>query len=130
VSLKKLIPILFLSLYLVSVTELHELFKLPKLVEHFIEHKTEDKKTTFIDYLVMHYSSSNDNDGDGNKDMKLPFKSNDSCENSMNVGFISFNNCHLTLKPAVTPIKKFKIFTPEFISSSYLSTIWQPPKVC
>jgi hypothetical protein len=51
VLVKKLLPILFLSIYLVSVTELHELFKLPQLVEHFIEHKTEDKQTTFLDFF-------------------------------------------------------------------------------
>ena len=128
--MKKLIPILFLSVYLVSVTELHEFFKLPQLVEHFIEHKTEDKTTTLINFLVMHYSCADDGDGDKSKDMQLPFKSNNKCENFSNIGFISFHNIQISIKYEPIESKSYNIYSIDFISSAYLSSIWQPPKSC
>jgi hypothetical protein len=128
--LKKLIPILFLSVYLVSVTELHEFFKLPQLVEHFIEHKIEDKKTTLINFLVMHYSYADDGDDDKSKDMQLPFKSRNKCENLSNTGFITFHNIQISIKSEPIESKSHKIYSIDFVRSAYLSSIWQPPKSC
>jgi hypothetical protein len=128
--LKKLIPILFLSVYLVSVTELHEFFKLPQLVEHFIEHKIEDKKTTLINFLVMHYSYADDGDDDKSKDMQLPFKSGNKCENLSNTGFITFHNIQISIKSEPIESKSHKIYSIDFVRSAYLSSIWQPPKSC
>ena len=130
VSLKKLIAILFLSIYVVSATELHELFKLPNLVAHFKEHQSEDKTTTLIDFLVQHYTSSDDGDGDKTKDMQLPFKSNHDGGNITNTGFISFNNVQLAIKSAPIESEIYNTYSSDFISSAYLSSIWQPPKSC
>lgn len=128
--LKKLIAIFFLSIYVVSATELHELFKLPNLVEHFIEHQSEDKTTTLINFLVMHYTSVDDGDGDKTKDMQLPFKSNHDGGNIANTGFNSFHNIELVIKSNPIESKNYKTYSSEFISSAYLSSIWQPPKSC
>ena len=128
--MKKLTAILFLSIYLVSVTELHELFKLPQLVEHFMEHKSEDSKTSLLNFLVMHYTSADDGDGDKSKDMQLPFKSHHDCANLANAGFITFNNFSLAIKSTPISSKTYKTQAIDFISSSYLSSIWQPPKSC
>ncbi|MBI3518561.1 MAG: hypothetical protein HY062_04290 [Bacteroidetes bacterium] len=128
--MKKLVPIFLLSIYLISVTELHEFFKLPQLVEHFMEHKSGNKKTTILDFLVMHYTSSDDGDGDKAEDMKLPFKSHHDCENLANTGFISFNSFSLAIKSSPIESKEYKTYSTNFISSSYLSSIWQPPKSC
>jgi hypothetical protein len=126
--LKKLIPILFLSAYLVSTTELHEFFKLPKLVEHYIENKSEDNKITLIDFMVMHYC--NLDDGDKSKDRQLPFKLNNKCENIINIGFNSFHTIQISLKSEPIEANSYNIDTIDFITSSYLSSIWQPPKSC
>jgi len=130
VSLKKLIAILFLTIYVVSATELHELFKLPNLLEHFIEHQSEDKSTTLINFLVMHYTSADDGDGDKTKDMQLPFKSNHNGENIANTGFNSFHNIQLAIKSTPIESKNYNTYSTEFIGSAYLSSIWQPPKSC
>ena len=128
--MKKLIAILFLTIYVVSATELHELFKLPNLVEHFFEHQSEDKSTTLVNFLVMHYSSADDGDGDKSKDMQLPFKSNHDGGNVSNTGFNSFNTIQLVIKSTPIESKNYNIYSSEFISSAYLSSIWQPPKSC
>jgi hypothetical protein len=128
--LKKLIPILFLSIYLVSATELHELLKLPQLIEHFIEHNTDNKQTTFFDFLFTHYSSSNDGDNDIEKDVKLPFKTNDKCIGSAPIAFVSNHFDYSIIKPVYSDKKSYSKYTELFIKSSFLSTIWQPPKSC
>ena len=115
---------------MVSVTELHELFKLPQLVKHFIEHKSENSKTGLVDFLVMHYATADDGDGDKSEDMKLPFKSHHDCENLANTGFISFHSFSLAIKSTPIESKVYNTYSNNFISSSYLSSIWQPPKSC
>ncbi len=128
--MKKFIPILFLSIYLVSVTELHEFFKLPQLVEHFIEHKKLNVKTTFITFLEMHYSSTDDGDADQSKDSQLPFKSHSNCDNLLSAGFITFNNMCIDIKPLVLKSKNYNNYSAGFLTSAHLSSIWQPPKNC
>ena len=128
--MKKLIPIFFLSVYLVSTTELHEFFKLPQLVEHFIEHQAENKTITLMDFIVMHYSNTDDGDDDKSTDMQLPFKSHNKCESISNIGFNSFHNIEISIKSEPIEANSYNIDTIDFISSAYLSSIWQPPKSC
>lgn len=127
---KKILPIFLLSIYLVSVTELHEFFKLPQLVEHFMEHKSEDSKTSLLNFLMTHYANADDGDGDKSEDMQLPFKSHHDCANFANTGFISFNSFCLAIKSTPIESKIYKTHSLDFISSAYLSSIWQPPKSC
>jgi hypothetical protein len=128
--LKKLIAILFLTIYVVSATELHEFFKLPQLVEHFMEHKSENNKTTLIDFLTMHYTSSEDGNSHNTDDTELPFKSHHDFGNINNIAFISFNTFQLDIKTTPIESKNYNTYSSEFISSAYLSSIWQPPKSC
>lgn len=128
--MKKLIAILFLSIYVVSATELHEFFKLPKLVEHFMEHKSENHKTTLIDFLAMHYSSPNNGIAHNTDDTELPFKSHHDCGNINNIAFVSFSTFQLDLETTPIESKCYNTCSSEFISSAYLSSIWQPPKSC
>ncbi len=130
VLLKKLTAIFFLCIYVVSATEVHEFFKLPNLVAHFKEHQSEDKSTNIIDFLVKHYTSSDDGDNDKTKDMQLPFKSNHDGGNINNTGFNLFNNIQLAIKSVPIESKVYNTYSSDFISSAYLSSIWQPPKSC
>ena len=128
--LKKLITILFLSIYVVSATELHEFFKLPQLVEHFMEHKSENHKTTLIEFLTMHYTSSEDGNSHNTDDTELPFKSHHDCGNVSHIAFVSFGAIQLNVKSIPIEVKSYNTYSSEFISSAYLSSIWQPPKSC
>ena len=79
-------------------------------------------------FLAMHYATNNDNEGDRDKDLKLPFKSNDECANSINIAFTQ-NHFSLSLKPIFDTNKSFIISNDSFIPSSILASIWQPPRV-
>lgn len=127
--MKKAISILFLSIYLLSSTQLKELLKLPILAAHFIEHKQKDASMCFFEFLYMHYASGDVKDADYDKDMKLPFKS---AENSN--AFVSFYLPVTALKQDfVMHFKEGKQQFPLYhsnYSSACLSAIWQPPRAC
>lgn len=128
--MKKAIAILFLATYLFSTTELSQLLKLPAFVSHFIEHKEENKDLTLWQFLCIHYAHGDVRDADYEKDMKLPFKTHDNCSTLINVSippaFLVINNRKLY---ALEKKNSF-IISNETANSSYLSSIWQPPKSC
>ncbi len=121
---------MFLSIYVVSATELHEFFKLPQLIEHFMEHKSENSKTTLIDFLTMHYSDADNGITHNTDDTDLPFKSHHNCGNVSHIAFVSFEAFQLDVKTTPIEAKSYNTYSSEFISSAYLSSIWQPPKSC
>jgi hypothetical protein len=126
--LKKAIAILFLTSYLFSTTQLRELLKLPMLVQHYIEHKAENKNITFLGFLDMHYAHGNVKDADYDKDMKLPFKTI-----TLNASVIAFcqepNFTFSCTKQIFTTITKQKFpRTSVHFPTSYLDAIWQPPR--
>jgi hypothetical protein len=118
-----------LFIYLFSATELSELLKVPQLIEHYTEHKSQNNKISFLDFICIHYYDAHDNDGDDESDMKLPFKSHDNCSVSNSQVFFSNSFPNFRIKPTEILLEKTKIFKEEFIYSSFQSNIWQPPKL-
>ncbi len=113
-----------------STTELSQLLKLPSLITHFKEHKELNKDITLLQFLYIHYAQGDVRDADYDKDMKLPFKTHDNCSVQISVAipptFLVSGN-----KSAYTNTANCKyILTNESVTSSYLSSIWQPPKSC
>ena len=68
-------------------------------------------------------------DADRDKDMKLPFKTHDNC-----VSF--FTNVYLPSakvsieKPIQFLQEKSFVNKDQFLLTSFLSNIWQPPRIC
>jgi hypothetical protein len=60
-----------LFFYLVSFTEFREVLRLPILIQHFVEHRTQVEDMSFLEFLAMHYSTNQAHD---DQDMRLPFK--------------------------------------------------------
>jgi len=128
--LKKSFTIFLLFFYLISFTELKEFFKFPILIEHYFEHQVSNKNLTLLNFLANHYSKDTSKFPDFKKDMKLPFKSHENCIGSSIIGYFphhlfsidfNLNNCVENVSPS--------IFNEIIYSSSFLSTIWQPPKL-
>lgn len=108
-------------------TELHEILKIPVLIEHFKKHKAEDDKMSLLTFLKLHYAEVVYDD-DAAEDEQLPFMS-----------FNEYNFSHvLCEKPNLLSVQHHVECTPEedvrlgYLSSHipviYLSDIWQPPK--
>lgn len=126
--MKRILSISFLVLYLLTTTEFYQLFKLNSFVEHFQEHKAKNGTISVLEFLNIHYGHANVNDEDHDQDMKLPFKS---CSND----FSSIQMITHTIEHFV-PLSCFAYYTSKtyvstesFLIPSYLSAIWQPPRV-
>lgn len=128
--MKKGAAIFFFSLYLLSATEAHQLLKLPIVFQHFKEHKQEDKKITLLQFFAIHYLHGSPKDKDYERDMQLPFKTSGDCLSSVAPAFVPSVNEISFDKPIELPEKKKNFPQNQFSSSSYLSSIWQPPKSC
>lgn len=129
--MKKTITLGFLLTYLLSVTQLGEFFKVPKLVHHFIEHSQQQSDLTFIKFLSIHYVDVLVYDKDYDEDMELPFKSHTDCCNCSITTFCS--PIPQFTFPIEQTIKEFKIPNFSYVftfTCNFHSTIWQPPKTC
>ncbi|MBS1579418.1 MAG: hypothetical protein JST94_03005 [Bacteroidetes bacterium] len=126
---KILVAILFIS-FLLAYTPLKELGKLPLLITHYIEHKSQNEGMSFIAYLKMHYFNGDPQYADYDKDMQLPFKTL-----NFNFAFTVLNvfpQTNFIIKKQEFFIKKIKSFEYQAsnLSPAHLNNIWQPPKFC
>jgi hypothetical protein len=109
----KSISILLLSLTLLgSLVDLHGLAKMPRLFEHYQEHRKRVSNFSFIDFLSLHYGSLTDrhDQDERGKHQNLPFKTS-TCTFS-------------TIVSVMTSINDFEINYTGFSES-----IWQPPRI-
>lgn len=109
-------------------TELHQVFKLPTFFAHYQEHKERNAEISLLSFIVIHYFNGDVKDGDYARDQELPFKSSNHCDEIL---------ISIALPPEDSfepdanefPASKTVVSTsPQFISSSFLFSIWQPPK--
>nr|WP_294793134.1 hypothetical protein [uncultured Mucilaginibacter sp.] len=128
--MRKFTVILILTAYLFSTTELHQLLKLPVVFEHYYEHKQLNGDISFLDFLDMHYMHGSPLSSDYAEDMQLPFKTLDKCV-CATIPVIVPQNVNIAIHHPVQLKKEQRfIMQDDFLPSSYLSRIWQPPKAC
>lgn len=126
---KKKLSILFAVIVMAGSTELGQLLRLPILVQHFYEHKQKDRTISFVDFLILHYETSDDNKEFDPKDSSLPFKS---VQFAVSAQLIALPPAVVELphKPIILFLSTSKSKNEIGVCSSYLSSIWQPPKYC
>lgn len=126
--MRKASAIFFLSLFLLSYTELGQLLKLPKIVTHYLEHKKWEPGVGFLAYFHMHYFSDDKNEGDDAKDHQLPFKEHNDCQahGTISITFSSFD-----LAVSQYPIQTSIIYPhhhDDRIVSAFKGSVFQPPR--
>jgi hypothetical protein len=124
--MKRAIAIVFLSAYLLSSTELHELFRLPLFVEHFIVHN-QQQDISLKDFIVLHYFSGDIRDADYADDMKLPFKGHWDLSSFRSLCFIiPFTTVRQS--GALAFSVEYNHYIHSFMPSAQIENIWQPPR--
>lgn len=125
--MKRLTAIWLLISLILAQTELNQLLKVPLLFQHYQEHRQGNAGFSVKDFLVMHYLLEQVKDQDYDRDMQLPFKSE--------------NPQVLTLSSAVIPVEAFIVIhftalsTPpvnrysDQVISGTTDSIWQPPQI-
>jgi hypothetical protein len=127
---KKLICIVFLGAYLISSTELRQLLKFPLLIQHYTEHKEQNKNLGLLQFLAMHYNDEDIIDLDYSKDQQLPFKSQGGYTGAVLSVFEPIPFYSLIPKVEIALPVSHAVSNESFISSTFRSSIWQPPKAC
>ncbi|MCC8407944.1 hypothetical protein LJ707_03320 [Mucilaginibacter sp. UR6-1] len=121
----KLYVYILLLLIAADTTELHQLFKLPILFEHFAEHKQRDKSVSLMEFLSMHYWGDDLNDNDNDRDMQLPFKKLD--VHVTHVFFLPVVRS-ITIKNYIETLNKpYSLYRQGFIPDPALSALFRPP---
>jgi hypothetical protein len=129
ILMKRILAIAFLSLYLFSTTEFHELLKLPAMASHYQEHQKEMPNITFWKFICIHYAHGDVQDRDHDKDMKLPFKTHDGCSSASFISLIPEQKYTLHHMTALAVTKSVPNHYTEFLCSRFMENIWQPPKI-
>ena len=128
--MKKFICIVFLGVYLISSTELRQLLKFPLLIQHYAEHKAENHSLNLLQFLAMHYNDEGIIDLDYSKDQQLPFKSQGGYTGAVLSVFEPIPFYSLVPKVEIALPVAHPVSNESFISSTFRSSIWQPPKAC
>lgn len=121
--MKRLLAISLLVLYVNSNTEMHEILRLPLLVEHFTEHRKLVGDISFWEFLVMHYNSNVSHDADDNK---LPFKDPAHSFTAPTLA-IPIHKIILSDTQLIAEVSHVSSYQETFIAS-HLSDIFQPPR--
>ncbi|MBS1771238.1 MAG: hypothetical protein JST82_00155 [Bacteroidetes bacterium] len=127
--MSRAITIFLISSLIWVQTPIGQLLKIYTLVEHYYEHKSENKDLSILGFLSMHYAHDTDDHPGHDRDMQLPFKQ---CSTvSFVISFFEHNGFQLPQKimyAAVT--KSLSRYTSPFHAAEALSKIWQPPRAC
>ena len=128
VVFKHITASLLLAFYMLSATAIHEVVKLPRLVEHYFDHSQEDQQTGLFQYLTLHYGIEDGTDKDAAEDRQLPFQSS---EYFSSISFVSVKppamSQGLHLAETVS-VHNFLIRNDSSLPTQYLNRIWQPPR--
>lgn len=118
---------MFLFLYLSTTTEFSQLFKLPVLWQHYQEHLQGSEYVSFMNFLTLHYFNGDVRDADYERDMQLPFKTSSTYEVSSVVSILPAPLATVE-SPVYHRLSEIVPSDDTFVSSQFLSAIWQPPK--
>lgn len=128
--LKRFIAILFLTIFIFSSTEAHQLLRIPYVFTHFAEHQRQNTHLSFVAFLDLHYMHGSPKDRDYDEDMKLPFKTADKCQAGQPTIFLLPVLFTKVIKPLEIRTEVNNIYNDCFFDSGYHSGVWQPPKFC
>ena len=107
-----------------------EILRLPKLLEHFQEHREINSDTDIWEFIALHYGSEYQDHESEHDHSELPGKQEHLpvCAFSLNVpalpNYIAFFQIKLPEEHATQKV----FFPPTCFSHDPLSRIWQPPK--
>lgn len=124
--MKKGLLLIILFSFLITSTELHEMFKIASFIEHYLEHKQSDENLNFIDFVALHYSNENHKDG---SESKLPFKSQHDFNFASKLFKVTITKHLFSYTFNLKHLKKaFVTNNDNKKTSQLIHTIWQPPK--
>jgi hypothetical protein len=126
--MSKSISIFLLSISLLgSMMNIDNLAKLPRLIEHYQEHRDKSSDFSFFEFLSLHYGSKSEHHDKEEHEQHtgLPFKSGD-CTFTHTVILLPQFQSPQTIAPV--SILTYANFYQSTFSVAFSQSIWQPPK--
>jgi len=110
-----------------TVCDLHDLSKIPYLLQHYRQHQLASQDFSFEDFLNLHYGSkAAQHDHEEQKSHQgLPFKSHD-CSGYTHTLLVK--QCHITFTVQAEKCEEYSNFYQSTFSFLFAANIWQPPK--
>ena len=125
--MKKRAAYIFLAIYLLGATQLHQLLKMPLLIEHYLEHKLDNGNLSLIGFMYQHYVGDDGNANDDQKDQNLPFKSaHFQMQNTVVFAVFKYE-----LPKIIVPQNQsgWPVLQTRSLSTIALGSLFRPPKV-
>ena len=125
--MKRVLSIAVICSMLVFGTELRQLLRVPELIGHFLDHRSEEPDMSLSDFLWMHYCMEQVHDHDFHEDEDLPFRSHDNVPTLivlLDVVPVQ-NGEHLIPPSAAVPV--FPV-ADHGVLAGERAAVWQPPR--
>lgn len=113
-------------IFLLGSVSFSELFKLPVLIVHYVEHVDMDNQMTFTDFVMLHYHDDSQHKDEHREHRKLPFKSalpQITAVEPVCHTFLIEDSAHFIPDDNSNRMS----FVQSIISSPFLGSFWQPP---
>jgi hypothetical protein len=124
------IAIFLLFIYIQPTGAVRELFKLPLLVEHYVDHQEEKSGMGLVSFLVSHYCTEDGTDYDADEDSRLPFKSSDQIFSAGSIAISPPASSDILTRPDLSIVRNYAVMNDGNIPTDHLDAIWQPPRHC
>lgn len=124
--MKKWLIIWVAFLQLASTTQISQLYKLPILVSHYLEHSDNTFSFNELEEFITHHYGGHEMDEDWETDQKLPFKTADRVH--LDPCFISDFTLELNPLYQEEIVLAQIVWKNQITSFPYLNSIWEPPK--
>lgn len=127
--MKKPIVYLIATLILVgSVIDLHDLSKVPYMLRHFQQHKSNTTTFSIIDFFDLHYGESAEQHDkqEHEQHQGLPFKAHDCTTSHVCVILTDFEP---SIESSFSLISRYTNSYESTYASAFSQAIWQPPKL-
>jgi hypothetical protein len=115
-----------ITIFFFSTTGLGQLFKLPVLVMHYMEHRERDNSIGMIEFLSMHYWGQDINDNDDDRDMQLPFRNVD--QNAATLVILMPQYSLSISRPLVADNIDQPVFSDPDHSDPAFASLFRPPR--
>ena len=127
--MKKAVAIFFMSIYMLSFSELHQFLRMPVLIQHFIEHRHQDPSISLLSFLNLHYIHQYIKDEDYQRDNQLPFRHTDCCVANTTISCECPVNAVIELPVRSIETKnEFVLHDEDNHSLLAVADIFQPPR--
>lgn len=94
---------------------------------HYFEHKETNSDLSLSQFIFIHYGQVDVRDEDYDRDMQLPFKTDNCLAHAIQIS-VPETTPVITTPPSADVVRKYLMLPTNSLLDFYTASIWQPPK--